>query len=167
MAETVGLIASVIGIVDCAVKLRGLWAEVQEVPGKINALKDQVGHLDAILKTVEGQHVATVHAQPGLGTVQNNSENPIITYCRKALKVLKDAVDSLSLEIDRARGSRPRRGVAKLKVVLKKERLAELQSRVDEAFRQLQLFLSILQVTQSQQQSDQLAVVSSKMLEFT
>lgn len=164
MAEPVGLIASVIGIVDCAVKLRKLWTEVQEVPEKIDALKGQVGNLDAILTSVEGRHVATIHARTGRELVQNIPENPIITHCRKSLKALKDAVDVFSLEIDRARGSRPRRGVVKLKMVLKKEKLAELQNRVDEAFRQLQLFLSMLQVTQSQQHSDQLAVISSKML---
>lgn len=143
MAEVLGTVASALAVAEVGIKvgstihkLRALWDEIQEVPEEIHQSLREIEILDLLLSDIEYDLAA-----------QRSTLNPLLyndaaaklstSYCREALKGLWDLIDELNLEIDSKR--KRRRGMARLKVVLKKETLAKLQARLQRAVQLLLL----------------------------
>ncbi|XDG07273.1 hypothetical protein ABKA04_006888 [Annulohypoxylon sp. FPYF3050] len=141
MAEVLGVIASGIAIAQVAgtaagavVKLKKLWDEVKNVPERISDLMEQIDCLDPILWEAE-QQVLQNRLPPQLwdDTVAIRSTK----YCRKALQKLTHVAKDLASQIDSKR--RVERGISRTKVLLKKDRLRDLEQRLESAVRMLQL----------------------------
>ncbi|KAI0891720.1 hypothetical protein F4806DRAFT_500705 [Annulohypoxylon nitens] len=141
MTEVLGVIASGIAIAQVAgtaagavVKLKKLWDEVKNVPEIISDLMEQIDCLDPILWEAE-QQVLQNRLPPQLwdDTVAIRSTR----YCRKALQKLTCVADDLASQINSKR--RIDRGISRTKVLLKKDRLRDLEQHLESAVRMLQL----------------------------
>lgn len=159
MAEILGTVSSAIAVAEFGVtvgstlfKLRKLWEEVQDVPEKIQDLMRQIEIHEPLLAEVEQY----LQADPLTGVVagisgpfDTSARRKISVYCRKALTDLQDLVNELSKEISSAQ--RKKRGIAKLKVVLRKDDLKKFHSRLESAFDLLRSVLTVQQSAQNAQ----------------
>lgn len=154
MAEILGTVSSAIAVAEAGLKvggtllkLRELWKEVQYVPQKIQDIMSQMDILEPILADIErhlqGNLIHGSDAQVKVGTsAQSNASirTRTASYCREAFHDLQGLVKELSLQINSAKGTR--RGIGKLKVVLRKHDLNRFQSRLERVFWLLQLALT-------------------------
>ncbi|KAF3770190.1 hypothetical protein M406DRAFT_325646 [Cryphonectria parasitica EP155] len=154
--EAVGAAASLVGIADFALtvgetiwKIRKLWVEVQEAPDTIKSLQREISMLEKVL--------------PGVNP--NSDAEHVASHCREALGDLQNLVKDLSSEIDS--GKRRRRGLAKLKVLLKKGDVEKFQCSLDRALNSMQIALASFQATQASLQSTQLDMVCIQMVQLT
>lgn len=146
MAEILGTVASAIAVAEVGLKvggtvlkLRELWKEVQEVPEKIQDLMREMEIWEPILSEIESNFEVdptagsnTVTSQPFDSSIGRMSSS----FCREALRDLQELVKELSNEISSAKTRK--RGIAKVKVLLKKDDLKKSQGRLKRAFRLLQ-----------------------------
>jgi hypothetical protein len=141
MAEVLGTVASVIAVVQISsqagstvVKLRSLWSQVRNVPETIRDLMKEIEILDPIVSEMEtefGDGVARLSPLLFDDTAARLSAG----YCREALEGLQELVRELVDQIESSQ--RSKRGVAKLKVVLKKVAVVRLEKRLHRAVRLL------------------------------
>ncbi|KAH7127640.1 hypothetical protein EDB81DRAFT_889432 [Dactylonectria macrodidyma] len=123
MAEILGIVSSVITVVETAgklgssaIKLKRLWDEVQDVPrDEFQQTRNMVRSDRAAIRSLE--------------------------YCRRAVTELEGLVEDMQLQVTNAK--KGRRTIAKFKVVIKKSMLEQFHERLGSA---LQL-LSIAQQT--------------------
>jgi len=105
-------------------KLRSLWSQVRNVPETICDLMKEMEILDPIVSEIEyefGDGVARLSPLLFDDTAARLSEG----YYREALRGLQELVKELEDQIESSQ--RSKRGMAKLKVVLKKEAVMRLQ----------------------------------------
>lgn len=129
MAEIVGTVASAIAIAEVAVKattaisqLKELYEEVQGVPETLQDLVEQVNILTPFVFELE--RINTI--DPILfddAAIRSSTE-----YCRASLQKLIVVVDDLRAQVNSDK--RLIRGLAKVKVVLKKQVLADFEKRL-------------------------------------
>ncbi|RYP43924.1 hypothetical protein DL768_009555 [Monosporascus sp. mg162] len=138
MAEVVGVVASSVTLADVAIKiggavfkLKGLWDEIQDVPQTIAYLMKQIEIADSIVWEIENEVKEHARFNPMIfdDTAMRNSTE----LCRHAVQNLMNLADDLRIQIDAQR--KIKRGIAKVKVRLKKEALAEHEKRLQDAFR--------------------------------
>lgn len=168
MAVVLGTVSSAFAVAELGVKagstllkLRELWKEVQDVPEKIRHLMRQIGIYEPLLaefdQYLEVDPVAAggavaMASSPGL--VDVSMKGKASSYCREALTDLQDLVNDLSQGISSA--ERKKRGIGRVKVVLKKDDLNKFQSRLDRAFGLLQSAHIFQQSAKLDQQSAKL-----------
>lgn len=146
MAEILGTVSSAFAVAEVGVtvgstlfKLRELWREVQDVPDKIQDLLAQIDIYGPLLADLDRQ--LQVCPLPGaiVGTpslFDTSVERKASSYCKEALSDLQDLVEELRSNISSAQ--RRKRGIAKFKVLLKKDDLNKFQGRLERAFWLLQ-----------------------------
>lgn len=141
MAEVLSVIASGIAVAQVAgtaagaiIKLKKLWDEVKNVPESVSDLMEQIDCLDPILWEAE-QQVIQNQLPPQLWDDKVAIRST--KYCRKALQKLTCLADDLASQIYSKR--RMERGISRAKVLLKKDRLRDLEQGLDSAVRILQL----------------------------
>ncbi|KAF3000018.1 hypothetical protein E8E14_004688 [Neopestalotiopsis sp. 37M] len=144
MAELLGVVASAITVAEVAAKaggaipkLKKLWDEVQNVPETIQDLLRQIEILDPMIWEMENE----------LNTYRTSIINPMLFddtamrrsthYSRESLQNLSNIVDDMSIQIQHQK--KVWRGLARAKVVLKKQVLADLEARLRKALTLLSL----------------------------
>ncbi|KAI0890754.1 uncharacterized protein GGS22DRAFT_151742 [Annulohypoxylon maeteangense] len=163
MAEALGVIASSIAVAQVAgkaagtvIKLKRLWDEVQDIPENVADLMEQIDCLDPALWEAE-QHFIQNQLSPCLWN--DTAAIRSAKYCRKALRKLTDVADDLASQINSKR--RAERGISRVKVLLKKDRLRDLERRLESAVRLLQLAQQGYLVTLVKLQPD---IIASKLM---
>lgn len=147
MAEMLGTVSSAIAIAEVGLKvggtllkLRELWKEVQHVPQKIQDIMSQMDIYEPILADIERYlnfHPLT-GSDRGTSALFNASiATKTSSYCKEAFNDLQDLVEDLSRQITSTQ--RSKRGIGKLKVLLKKDDLNRFQIRLERASWLLQL----------------------------
>ena len=140
MAELVGLVSSSLALAEVAVKtggavakLRRLWEEIQDVPKAITNLMKRIEIADSIIWDMERDIKEHANMSPVIfndGAMRNSIE-----LCRQAVQDISDLVDDLSVQIERQKGKGGvKRGIAKFKICLKNEVLADHEKRLQHAF---------------------------------
>ncbi|GAW26651.1 putative ankyrin repeat-containing protein [Rosellinia necatrix] len=141
MAEALSLAASGIAVAQLVkqvgksiIKLKQLWDELQDVPSTIANLLDQIDCLDPALWAAENSF-----SQASLPPIiwDDRIASRSTAYCRKALDSLNEIVDELTAQIHRP--GKLGRKLRRINVVLKKEQLKCLESRLQSAVRMLML----------------------------
>ena len=140
MAEVLGVIASGIAIGQVAtttgiaiLRLRRLLDEVRDVPRSVEDLMEQIECFDPALWELE-QNMSTNEIPSDLW--KSSAATKSALYCRKALKQLTDMADELSAQINSTK--RVQRTVARVKAVLKRGVMSDLERRLETAVRMLQ-----------------------------
>ncbi|KAJ4423386.1 hypothetical protein N0V82_001990 [Gnomoniopsis sp. IMI 355080] len=168
MAEILGTVSSAFAVAEVGVKagntlfkLRELWKEVQDVPEKIRDLMRQIEIYEPLLAELESYLVVDPLAAGGAvarasspGLVDVSVKGKTSSYCREALADLQDLVNDLSKGISSA--ERKKRGIGRVKAVLKKDDLNKFQSRLDRAFGLLQSAHMVQQSAKLDHQSVQI-----------
>ena len=140
MAELVGLVASSLTLAEVAVrtggavsKLRKLWDEIQNVPQVITNLMKRIDIADAIIWEMEKEMKEHDKISPMI--FNDNIMRSSLELCRQVLDDLINLADDLQTQIDTQKGKKGvKRGIAKFKVCLKKEALADYERRLQNAF---------------------------------
>ncbi|KAI2462810.1 hypothetical protein F4781DRAFT_172171 [Annulohypoxylon bovei var. microspora] len=129
MAETLGVVASALTIVEVAVKaaaaisrLKRLYDEIQGIPESIQSLIRQVELLDLFVWDLE--YADTTN--PIL--FNDNAIRRSTEFCRKSLVELTELIDGLHFQVNAKKALK--RGVAKAKVALKKDVLSNFQNQL-------------------------------------
>lgn len=147
MAELLGTISSALAVAEVGfkvggtlLKLRELWKEVQYVPQKIQDIMGQIDIYEPLLTDIE-RHL-NVHPMTGSDSGTSALLSASIgtktsSYCREAFNDLHDLAEDLSRQITSTQ--RSKRGIGKLKVLLKKDDLNKFQTRLERASWLLQL----------------------------
>ena len=141
MAETVGIVAAGVALAEIATKigvqiftLKGLWEEIKNVPDTLNFLLDDIQLLSPVLLEVE-TGLGALHSDT---TAWNDSTGGRISNCcRNALEGLTESTHELSSEINSTK--RIKRGVAKVKLALKKDFWVKHEKRLQRVFQMLEL----------------------------
>jgi hypothetical protein len=141
MAEALSVAASGIAVAQVAaqvgksiIKLKQLWDDLQEIPLSIADLLDQIDCLDPALW--EAEHTFSQASLPPIFW-DDRLASRSTAYCRKALASLTELVDELSIQINQP--GKLRRKAACAKVLLKKDQLKRLETRLQNAVRMLSL----------------------------
>ncbi|RYP38849.1 hypothetical protein DL767_002411 [Monosporascus sp. MG133] len=131
VASSVTLAGVAIKIGGAVFKLKGLWDEIQDVPQAIAYLMKQIEIADSIVWEMENEMKEHARFNPMIfdDTAMRNSTE----LCRHAVQNLINLADDLRVQIDAQR--KIKRGIAKVKVRLKKEVLAEHEKQLQDAFR--------------------------------
>lgn len=147
MAEVVGIVSSGIAIAQLAasigkvaIKLNGLWGEVQDVPDTIQYIMNHLKILGEIVKEMEttGNNTSSPHGGVNNQPHQLQYPSPLaIPHCQLACKDLENLVRDLSVDIESSR--RRKRLMGKVAVVLKKDTLAKYELRLRDAVQLLAL----------------------------
>lgn len=142
MAEAVGLVASVIAIGQvagavgkAAIKLKGLWEQVRDVPEQIADLLEELEMLDPLLREIDKQ-LGQNSLPPELW--DDSSTKLSKEYCRRAIDALLGMANELSRDIAESKG-RLRKKIASAKAVLKKDALAQHEKKLKKAMGLLKL----------------------------
>ncbi|KAI1461783.1 hypothetical protein F4805DRAFT_413339 [Annulohypoxylon moriforme] len=167
MAEALGIVASGIAVAQVAgtaanavIRLKRLWGEVKDVPENIADLMEQIDCLDPALWEAE-QHFIQNQLPPQLW--DDTAAIRSAKYCRKALQKLTDVADDLSSQINS--GRRVDRRISCIKVLLKKDKLRDLERRLESALRMLQLAQQGYLITLVKLQPDIIACKVTSQLE--
>ena len=141
MAELLGVVASGMAVVqvaaevgDRALALKRLWDEIKDVPSTIRGYVDEIEMLTPVLDEMD-QEFKDFALRPGSMIWNDQSAQRCLTHCRQAKEELSKLIDDLSMHVNS--GQRSRRGVAKLKVVMKKETLSRYENRLKMALQLL------------------------------
>ena len=140
MAELVGLVASSLALAEVAVKtggavakLKRLWEEIQDVPKAITNLMKRIEIADSIIWEMENE--MKEQAQTSTMVYNNATVRSSIELCRQAVQDITELADDLHIQINRQKGrGGMKRGVAKVKICLKNEVLADHEKRLQNAF---------------------------------
>ncbi|KAH6970839.1 hypothetical protein BKA56DRAFT_735659 [Ilyonectria sp. MPI-CAGE-AT-0026] len=137
MAEVLGIVSSVITVIETAgklgssaIKLKQLWDEVQDVP---DSIKRQMQHLDMltpVLEDMEYEFQQTRNMVRNDRTARRSLEN-----CRKVIADLEELVEDMQSQVTGAK--KGRRTTAKFKVTLKKAVVQEYHERLGSALQLL------------------------------
>ncbi|KAH8674930.1 hypothetical protein BGZ61DRAFT_520818 [Ilyonectria robusta] len=137
MAEVLGIVSSVITVIETAgklgssaIKLKQLWDEVQYVP---ESIKRQMQHLDMltpVLEDMEYEFQQTRNMVRNDRTARRSLEN-----CRKVVSDLEELVEDMQSQVTGAK--KGRRTTAKFKVTLKKAVVQEYHERLGSALQLL------------------------------
>ena len=139
MAEILGLVSGVITVAQLAgqvgasvLRLKSLWGEVKDVPESINALMMQLELLDLVLSEMDDEF-------PRVQSILSTDRLAILSlkHSRQAKKNLDHLVNDLQLQISSAK--RLKRGIAKVKVTLKKDLIRTYQDRLTNTLQLLSL----------------------------
>lgn len=142
MAEVLGTISSALAVAEVGLKvggtmlkLRELWKEVQGVPETIRDLMREIDIMEPLLADIERDLQDDTSLDP------SSAFNPApgrmsASFCQEPLRELQGLVRDLSAGIGSAK--KRKRGIAKVKVLLRKEDLNKFQSRLERAVRLLQ-----------------------------
>ena len=139
MAEILGLVSGVITVAQLAgqvgasvLRLKSLWGEVKDVPESINALMMQLELLDLVLSEMDDEF-------PRMQSILSTDRLAILSlkHSRQAKKNLDHLVNDLQLQISSAK--RLKRGIAKVKVTLKKDLIRTYQDRLTNTLQLLSL----------------------------
>ncbi|KAI1205285.1 uncharacterized protein F4807DRAFT_443459 [Annulohypoxylon truncatum] len=140
MAEAFGVVASGIAVAQVAgtaagavIKLKRLWEEVKNVPENIADLMEQIDCLDPALWEAE-QHFIQNQLPPQLW--DDTAAVRSAKYCRKALQNLTDVAEDLASQVNSKK--KVERGISRVKVILKKGCLHNLERRLGTAVRMLE-----------------------------
>ncbi|KAK1672275.1 hypothetical protein BDP55DRAFT_558788 [Colletotrichum godetiae] len=133
MAETLGLAASVIAVVDIAAKVAGasiklasLWREINNVPHALLAKAERLQDFEEFLLETESD----VANSPLPEKVWNSAQlQKRIERSRTLLKSLQEMVDQLHSQVTDPR--RYKRKLASTKAVLRKEDFCALDSKLN------------------------------------
>ena len=132
MAEVFGIVANGLAVVEIAArigsgafKLKKIWEEVKEVPQAILDLVDEIDMLNPFISELEADNSLGLvdlasHADP--------SARRSVEYCRRALDEMAKITGELTAQIYSSR--RSRRGLSKVKIVLKKDVSANYENRL-------------------------------------
>ena len=141
MAETIGVLASGIAVAQLAgevgsaiVRLKGLWDEIADAPEKIRELIQDLQILDPLLWEIQIQFNMN---NPPIQDWDDSSARLSMVYCQQALQALSDHVNDLNDEIATSKGIRRKMVAAKL--VLRKDVLRKLETKLQSAIRLLQM----------------------------
>ncbi|KAK8040187.1 hypothetical protein PG993_008598 [Apiospora rasikravindrae] len=141
MAEILGAVASGVALVEVATKAAGtvlklqqLWREVKNVPETIANLMMHIECLDPAIWEAE-THFSHASLSPHLWN--DTAARKSTQCCRLALQRLSDLVRDLNAHIDSAK--RRHKGIAFVKVMLRKDELRALERRLETAMSMLQL----------------------------
>lgn len=138
MAELLGVVASSIAVAEVAAKagsaipkLKALWDEVQNVPETIHHLLKQIEILDPMVWEMENE--LNAHRTTIINPILFNDDvmRRSTQYCRESLQSLTDIVDDMGVQVQNLQ--KFKRGMAKVKVVLKKKTLMDLEMRLRNA----------------------------------
>ncbi|KAH6990288.1 hypothetical protein EDB80DRAFT_168178 [Ilyonectria destructans] len=137
MAEVLGIVTSVITVIETAgklgtsaIKLKQLWDEVQDVP---ESIKRQMQHLDMltpVLEDMEYEFQQTRNMVRNDRTARRSLEN-----CRKVVADLEELVEDMQSQVTGAK--KGRRTTAKFKVTLKKAVVQQYHERLGSALQLL------------------------------
>lgn len=145
MAELLGTIAGGIAVGEVAVKvggtlfkLRELWKQIQEVPDTIRELLQEIEIYEPLLDQIESgfnnSNDLETECSP-FGKFEASHSRAAMALCRKPLLQLRQLVDELSKDIVSAK--KIKRGMHRVKVVLKKEEVKKYQDKLQMAVRLL------------------------------
>lgn len=149
MAEAVGLAASVIAIGQVAgavgksvLRLKNLWDEVNDVPGEISDLLEELQILDPLLKGIDKE--MTQNSLPA--EVWDTSGAQLSKqYCQQAMESLCNMTNDLDREIKESRG-KVRKKIASAKAILKKDSIARHEKKLRKALNLLDLAMRSYQM---------------------
>ncbi|GKT41622.1 uncharacterized protein ColSpa_01803 [Colletotrichum spaethianum] len=136
MAEVLGLVSSVIAVVDMAgkvgsasFKLMRLWNEVKEVPVMLYEKAERIRDLEEFLDDIENQMAKNMlpEAVCNMARLQKH-----IAKARGALTNLQEMVDHLRAKVNADQRGLKRR-FASTKVLLKKDEWKDLDTKLDSA----------------------------------
>jgi len=143
MAELLGVVASGIAVVqvaaevgDRALALKRLWDEIKDVPETITSLVSQIEVLTPILDQINIDF-SQFSLRPGSIIWNDKGAQICASHCRRAKEELSRLAEDLSAHVDSTK--RSRRGIAKIKVVMKKETLAKYETRLSRSLQLLSL----------------------------
>lgn len=133
MAEMLGIITGAITVVETAgqagssiLKLKRLWDEVKDAPQKIKSLIDELERYKPLLDSLDAEFEQIEHI------VSNNPAAKASTgYCRQAMSGLEALIQDFEKEVESKRNIK--RGVAKVKVVLKKGVIEKYREQMQNA----------------------------------
>lgn len=133
MAEILGIISSVITVVEVAGKigpkmiaLKRLWDDVQDIPQIIHDQMEQIEILCPILDDIEVEFSKTREILQNDTMAQKSFE-----YCRRAVSELESLTERLQQQITCAK--KRKRMVAKFRVALKKHLIEEHHRKLNNA----------------------------------
>ncbi|KAF7551813.1 hypothetical protein G7Z17_g4739 [Cylindrodendrum hubeiense] len=139
MAEVLGIVSSVITVIETAgklgtsaIKLKQLWDEVQDVP---ESIKRQMQHLDMIAPVLEDMEDEFQQTRNMVRS--DRAAIRSLEYCRRAVTDLETLVEDMQLQV--ATAKKGKRTVAKFKVTLKKGVLQQYYERLGSALQLLNL----------------------------
>jgi hypothetical protein len=122
VASGVGLVSFAIDIVSAALKLKSLVSDIISAPADLLDMIEEIKDLNEVLGDLD---------PTSPGTISIGVDDRVVTKCKnrcvKAAGVLLTAVKELEGEVKR------KRFVGSTKVVLKKEALARLRSKITTA----------------------------------
>lgn len=139
MAELLGIVTGAITLVETAGKvgstirkLKRLWDEVKGVPQSIKALMDELDQINPLVDAMDSEFTEIRHIVGNDKIAKASME-----YCRRAKARLEAVIQELQFDIDSKR--RVKRGVAKVKVVLKSGLVSKHQEQMRCALQLLSL----------------------------
>jgi hypothetical protein len=149
MAEVFAVVASGVGIasfavqlLDSAVKLRRLWTDVKDAPAEVVDLVSEIEVLSRVLGTIKPIHPPT----PGNATF-DAVFNQCYSICEQGARNLERIARDLEMLIKR------KKTMGALRIVLKKDIVADHRSRLERAKTSLllaqQTYLSMQQTYHS------------------
>ena len=125
MAETLAVVASGVGVasfalqlIDCAVKLRRLWADIKDAPEDVINLIDEIQTLSRVLEVINATRT------PMIG---NAMFEQCYVFCERGVRNL----ESVAKDLEKLVRQRKPSGV--LRVVLKKDIIAKHRSQLERA----------------------------------
>lgn len=132
MAEVFGIVANGLAVVEVAArvgsgvfKLKRIWDEVKEVPQSIIALIDEIDMLNPLISELEADTNLALQSSVTYG---DPSARRCVNFCRRALDEMTAITDELTTQVNSTR--RARRGLAKVKIVLKKDVSVSYENRL-------------------------------------
>jgi hypothetical protein len=140
MAEVLGVVASGIAVTQLAsqvasniVKLKNYWGQIKDAPAEIEYLLREIDALNHVLSHIQQDQV-------GMGSSSVNNTPHLeqsLELCQQGAEELGALVFELAKKVDGKHGLKQKLGSAK--VVLKKDELKRLKSRLKSAVRLLSL----------------------------
>jgi DNA repair ATPase RecN len=143
MAEILGVVASGITVVETAgvlgtklLALKRLWDEVKDVPETIQDLMTRIEVLQPLLDQIENDF-HNLGSVPRKRLEGDESAIRCVEHCRTAVSQLSALSDELSVRINSKQ--RTRRGIAKVRVLIKKDILQKFEGQLQNALHLLNL----------------------------
>ena len=141
MAEAIGIAASSIAIGQLTtaitisiVKLKSYWDEVQDAPGDVRDLIEELEDLGYLLADIEDDQrqnpVSSLILDP-------TSTSRCLQHCKRGADYLRELTENLSTDLDAS--SKTKRKWASAKVVLKKSQIDRYKAKLERAIRLLSL----------------------------
>jgi hypothetical protein len=130
MAEAVGVVASGLGIaafaqqiVSSAMKIQQLWSAIQHAPESVAIRVEEITAITTLISEVSDQY----RQGPTSGSPRSTAFDMCLTFFKSSAKSLEDLV----ADLDKLMSTKRKR--AAVKVVLKRETLAECKAKLESA----------------------------------